>query len=56
MKPKFTDAHRFPHGYTRSEGTDIKKTFERVRREREANKREAQTKVAPLLSHRRNSK
>lgn len=53
MKPKFTDSHRFPHGYSRSEATDIRKTFERVRREREANKREAAVKVAPIAQRRK---
>jgi hypothetical protein len=53
MKPKFTDAHRFPHGYVKAEATDVRKTFERVRRQREANRREAQAKVAPIAQRRK---
>lgn len=32
-KPRYTDGHRYPHGYTIHEATDVRKTFERVRRE-----------------------
>jgi hypothetical protein len=31
--PKFTDRHRFPSPYVRSEKTDIAATFERIRRQ-----------------------
>jgi len=27
MKPKFTDRHRYPQGYVRSESTDVAKTW-----------------------------
>jgi hypothetical protein len=42
MKPKYVD-NRYPHGYVRSEATDISKTFERIRKE--------QKKQAEALSH-----
>ena len=29
--PKYTDAHRWTHGYTPAAATDIRRTFERVR-------------------------
>lgn len=32
MKPKFTDTHRYPRGYVRSEATDIAKTWAAARR------------------------
>jgi hypothetical protein len=31
LRPKFTDTHRYPHGYTHI--TNVAKTFARVRRE-----------------------
>jgi hypothetical protein len=31
LRPKFTDMHRYPHGYTHA--TDVSKTFARLRRE-----------------------
>jgi hypothetical protein len=36
VKPKFTDGHKYPHGYTPSGSTDVRRTFERVRREQRA--------------------
>lgn len=48
-QPKFRDAHRFPHGaYVPSGSTDIRATFARVREQQEANKREAEAKVARI--------
>jgi hypothetical protein len=32
MKPKFTDAHRYPHGYVPQRDSDVRKTFARERR------------------------
>ena len=32
MKPNFTDTHKYPRGYVRSEATDIAKTWDAVRR------------------------
>ncbi len=48
MKPKFTDGHRFPAGYTPSHETDIRKTFERAKRRMDANKEEREVKVREL--------
>ena len=31
--PKFTDSSRYPHGYRKSTETDIRRTFERARRQ-----------------------
>jgi hypothetical protein len=32
VKPiKYTDSHKYPHGYTRANDTDIRKTFDRAR-------------------------
>jgi hypothetical protein len=31
MKPKFTDQHKYPRGYTRSESTDVAKTWAAAR-------------------------
>ena len=45
MKPKFTDGHRFPAGYTPSHETDIRKTFERAKRRLEQNTAERALKV-----------
>lgn len=45
MKPKFTDQGRYPRGYTPAQSTDIRKTFERIRREQaEEAKRDAEIK------------
>ena len=33
MKPRFTDMHKFPHGYRKACETNIALTFERIRRE-----------------------
>lgn len=34
-KPNFTDKQRYPHGYVRSEATDISKTWAAARRKLE---------------------
>lgn len=40
--PKYTD-NRYPHGYRSSTDTDIRKTFERIRREaKEKRERQAE--------------
>jgi hypothetical protein len=41
-KPKFTDLSRYPHGYRPANKTDVRETFRRVLRERQA---EAEAKV-----------
>ena len=46
--PKYTDLHRYRHGYRKSTETDITGTFRRVLREREANKLEADIKVKAI--------
>lgn len=38
--------------YTPAAKTDIRKTFERIRRERESNERERAAKVAPISKKR----
>jgi len=32
MKPRYTDEHRYPRGYVRSESTDVGKTWAAARR------------------------
>lgn len=34
--PRYTDLHRYPHGYKPSNETNIKETFERVENEQKA--------------------
>ena len=48
MKVKFTDAHKYPHGYMPSHATDIRERFERMKREARANAKEAAEKVQPI--------
>ena len=48
MKPRFTDAARYPNGYRDSKHTDIRLTFRRVREEQKRIAEEAAVKVAPL--------
>jgi hypothetical protein len=38
MKPNFTDGHRYPRGYVRSESTDITKTWTTARGKLEQDK------------------
>src|SRR5690606_9510251 len=45
--PKYTDTARYPRGYTKSNETDIRKTFERIRRE-QREKAERQQHVVQL--------
>ena len=33
--PRYTDAHRYPHGYRPAAATDIRETFSRIERERQ---------------------
>jgi hypothetical protein len=46
--PKFTDNHRYPHGYIPWEATNIKKTFARIKAERKQIEQEQKEKVSPL--------
>ena len=53
MKPiKFTDLHKFPHGYTPSAGTNVARTIARERARlkviADAQASERQTKVAQI--------
>ena len=52
MKPKFTDQHKYPHGYRSAVNTNLQETFARIERERKAkekaNAEEAAQKVQPL--------
>lgn len=52
-EPKFTDTLRYPHGYTPSGSTDIRRLFERVRAQQEAVKREAEKIVRPIQQKRK---
>ena len=46
--PRYTDMHRFPHGYRKSTSTDIEITFRRVKQEQAKNVAERERKVQPL--------
>ncbi len=47
-KPNFTDKQRYPHGYVRSEATDISKTWAAARRMLEEGKRQREGNVRTL--------
>ncbi|MFE8033818.1 hypothetical protein [Thiohalocapsa marina] len=34
-QPRFTDTHRYPHGYRPAAATDIRKTFARIERQQQ---------------------
>ena len=46
--PRYTDNHRFPHGYKKAAETNVEATFKRVRAELQRNQEEAAVKVQPL--------
>lgn len=46
--PRYTDQHRYPHGYKKAAETNVELTFKRVRQEQAKNAEERQAKVAPL--------
>ena len=48
MKPKFTDSHKYPRGYVRSESTDVAKTWAAARRKLEQGGRPPQSNVRTL--------
>jgi hypothetical protein len=48
VKPKFTDLDKYPNGYTPSNKTDVKKTFERIKKQQEQIKKEKEVKVTKL--------
>lgn len=47
MKPRYTDG-RYPHGYTPSASTDIRRTFERIRKQMKERAKPAEN-VRPLI-------
>lgn len=47
-KPNFTDKQRYPHGYVRSEATDISKTWAAARRRTEHEKLQPEGNVRTL--------
>lgn len=60
MKPKFTDAARYPNGYRTAAKMDVAATFKRIRAEQKAraeeaerNKVEAEVKVRDMKARRR---
>lgn len=62
MKPRYTDSARYPHGYKTAVDTDVRKTFERIRKEHEAqakqkadNEREAVEKIVGAIKHKRSA-
>jgi hypothetical protein len=48
MKPKFTDEHRYPRSYVRSESTDVATTWAAERRKLEAAARPPASTVREL--------
>jgi hypothetical protein len=53
VKPKFTDEHKYPNGYTPSGATDIRKTFDRAKKRIAANAEERAVKVEQLTTKQR---
>lgn len=47
-KPNFTDKQRYPHGYVRSEATDISKTWAAARRRLEEGRLRSEGNVRTL--------
>lgn len=47
-KPKFTDTHKYPHGYDASHDTDISRVWARARKKLEALKEERAEKVREI--------
>lgn len=48
MKPKFTDLHKYPHGYMDSGHTDITKTLARARAKLKVQQEALNEKVTQL--------
>jgi hypothetical protein len=48
MKPNFTDGHKYPRGYVRSESTDISKTWAAARKRLEQEKKLPDSNVRTL--------
>jgi len=51
--PRFTDLHRYPRGYVRSNATDISKTFARVKVEKKQIEEERKEKLRSIQIMRR---
>lgn len=51
MRPRYTDAHKYPHGYKPACDTDVGKTFELIRRQQKVNDAEVKAKVEPIKLH-----
>lgn len=49
MKPKFTDGHKYKHGYKQAVDTDIRKTFQRIKDAMKDNAKEVEAKVKPII-------
>lgn len=51
--PKFTDRHRYPHGYKPANQTDIRETFLRVQEEQRQNAAERLRKCVEMKKARK---
>lgn len=51
--PRFTDSHRYPRGYVKSNATDISKTFARVKAEKKQIDEERKEKLRSIQIMRR---
>lgn len=51
--PRYSD-NRYPHGYVRSEQTDVRKTFARIKRQMAEQQKELDAKVAPIKARKAN--
>ena len=49
LTPRYTDSHRYPHGYRAACDTNIAKTFERVRKRRADS--ESKDKALPITPY-----
>ena len=46
--PRYSDLHKYPHGYASSAATDIRRTFARVRAQQKAERAAAERKVTQI--------
>jgi hypothetical protein len=51
MEPRYTDTHKYPHGYRPACDTNIGRTFERIVRERMADHAQTRQKIDPIKPH-----
>lgn len=51
--PRYTDSHKYPHGYKKAAETNVEATFRREREKLKANAAEAALKVRPLKEAKR---